>query len=443
MANLLEKASILITPTAYDVGSINAIKPKESPFGDLDFTRSTSGSVVGTANRENANGVLEEVVQNVPRINYLGGEGHWLVEPQATNTATYSNDFTQGTLFNGGGGAGVDDGILTSAQATSPDGTNNAWKFADNNDGNSGTVTLRYFSTSVNSGDYNVVSLFVKKQGNNDWFQLAAGNFDFASESANFNISNGTLGTVSSNFTSANIEDYGDGWYRISATFTSTTDVQGAIQFRLAEGDNDVTFTRDGTNGAFIYGIQAESTNNQYSTKPTSYIPTSNGQVTRERDEFGLNTTLDTSLIDSTEGTFYVEMAALVDDQTNRTISLSEGNDNNTIRIRFENIASNRIRVDIKTSSGQNSQYKTTSYNILNFSKIGVRFKANDCACFVNGTELTATAGGSNGSTYPENTLTKIKSTRGDSSFRFAGKLKCIAVFKEGLTDSELTCLTT
>lgn len=590
MANLLEKASILITPTAHDVGSINAIKPKESPFADLDFTRATSGSVVGTANRENANGVLEQVVQNVPRIGYeafqyqevLGNEliingdfdtsisigtvgsgwqfpeqpqagssieyyqggikvirgsnnaklrtlgssgsntfpllsksyvlkykvvsssggsdmsfygggftysittsvgehtfyfnsagtnkscqfqiqnnseivldnisikevtqevvpdsgaGHWLIEPQVTNTATDSNDFENGTLFNGGGSAGVDDGILTSSQATSPDGINNAWKFADNNDGNSGTVTLRYFSTSVNSGDYNVVSLFVKKQGNNDWFQLSAGNFDFTSAFANFNISNGTLGTIT-DFTSANIEDYGDGWYRVSATFTSTTDVQGAIQFRLAENDNDVTFTRNGTNGAFIYGIQAESSTNANATKPTSYIPTSNGQVTRAEDGFGLNTTLNTSLIDSTEGTFYAEMAALDNNLVDRNISLSDGDDSNTIRFRYTT-TSNQFQASVKVGTSQ-AAFTTTSFDITNFLKIGLRFKENDFACFVNGSQVGVTD--TSGSTFTANTLNHIKSTRGDGAFDFAGKIKCIAVFKEGLTDSELTCLTT
>ncbi len=436
--SLLEKASILITPTAYDVGSINAIKPKESPFGDLDFTRATSGSVVGTANRENADGELEEVAENVPRINYLGGEGHWLIEPQATNTATYSNDFENGTLFSGGSGAGIDYAVLTSAQAISPDGTNNAWKFADNNDGNSGRVTLRYFGTIVNSGDYNVVSLFVKKQGNNDWFSIALAEYDVASAIAFFNISNGTLGTVASSLT-ANIEDYGDGWYRISVTFTTTTDVSGAVQFRLAEGDNDIDLTRNGTNGAYIYGLHGEASTNVNATKPTSYIPTSNSQVTRAEDGFGLNTTLDTSLIDSTEGTFYAEMSALENNLVDRNISLSDGDELNTIRFRYTTV-SNQLQVTVKVGTSQ-AAFTTTSFDITNFLKIGLRFKENDFACFANGSQVGTTD--TNGSTFPANTLTKIKSARGDNAFDFAGKIKCIAVFKEGLTDTELTCLTT
>ena len=70
-----------------------------------------------------------------------------------------------------------------------------------------------------------------------------------------------------------------------------------------------------------------------------------------------------------------------------------------------------------------------------------MRFKENDFACFVNGSQVGVTD--TNGTTFPPNTLNHIKSTRGDGAFDFAGKIKCIAVFKEGLTDSELTCLTT
>ena len=38
MSNLLEKASILTTPTAYDDGKILSVKPNTS-VGDFDFTR--------------------------------------------------------------------------------------------------------------------------------------------------------------------------------------------------------------------------------------------------------------------------------------------------------------------------------------------------------------------------------------------------------------------
>ena len=55
MANLLEKASIILTPTAYDDEKVLCAKPSEAPYGDFDFTRNSS------ATRVNAQGLVEDV----------------------------------------------------------------------------------------------------------------------------------------------------------------------------------------------------------------------------------------------------------------------------------------------------------------------------------------------------------------------------------------------
>ena len=54
MSNLLEKASILLTPTGYDDGSMNCIKPNTS-VGDFDFIRGSA------ATRVNSQGLVENV----------------------------------------------------------------------------------------------------------------------------------------------------------------------------------------------------------------------------------------------------------------------------------------------------------------------------------------------------------------------------------------------
>ena len=54
MSNLLEKASILLTPTAYDDGSILSVKPIDGS-GDFDFTRNSS------ATRVNSQGLIEDM----------------------------------------------------------------------------------------------------------------------------------------------------------------------------------------------------------------------------------------------------------------------------------------------------------------------------------------------------------------------------------------------
>ena len=48
LTDLLEKASILLTPTGYDNGSMNCIKPNTS-VGDFDFTRGTAACLLYTS----------------------------------------------------------------------------------------------------------------------------------------------------------------------------------------------------------------------------------------------------------------------------------------------------------------------------------------------------------------------------------------------------------
>ena len=55
MANVLQKASIVLTPTAYDNGKVLGAKPSEPPYGDFDFSRNSA------ATRVNAQGLVENV----------------------------------------------------------------------------------------------------------------------------------------------------------------------------------------------------------------------------------------------------------------------------------------------------------------------------------------------------------------------------------------------
>jgi hypothetical protein len=73
--SLFESASLVVTPNAYKAGTLYAIKG-----ADLTVTRAT------TATRVNANGLIETVGANVPRLDYTNGScPSILVEPQRTN----------------------------------------------------------------------------------------------------------------------------------------------------------------------------------------------------------------------------------------------------------------------------------------------------------------------------------------------------------------------
>ena len=76
--------------TGNDNCLLDNVSVKEYTSADMDVTRATD------ATRVNESGLIEDVLANVPRIDYTGGGcPHILVEPMRTNLVTYSEDFSQ------------------------------------------------------------------------------------------------------------------------------------------------------------------------------------------------------------------------------------------------------------------------------------------------------------------------------------------------------------
>ena len=425
MSNLLSKASILLTPTATSDGKLHNVKPNTTT-GDFTFTRAT------TATRVNSSGLIESVASGLPRIDFLGGTGQILLEPASTNTATYSNDFTQGDIFSGSSNPSLNDAVLTANQGTAPDGTNTASLLKDNNDGSTGQSNLNYFGAVVVSDNFNTFSVFAKKSLSSG-ILMEFGGYDDGFPTAAFNLENGTLGFVNSNLT-AKIEDYGSGWYRCQATFQTTTDVQGFARIGLTNSDGTSNVTRNGTNGVLLFGVQAEADASR--NFATSYIPTSGSTVTRNKDQ--ANNSGDTSLINSTEGVLYAEIAALADDSIARNIALSSGDRTNTVEI-FYGTSTNQISLKIRANNSNVTVQNRTVSDRTQLVKVAIKYKSGDVEFFINGVkEVDRT----DSFTF-SSSLSELAFDRGDGSDEFEGKVKSVAVFKEALTDAQLISLTT
>ena len=99
MSNLLEKASILLTPTGYDNGSMNCIKPNTS-VGDFDFTRGSAATrVTKDGLIKNVQILSGELVQNgdfATDTDWVVGAG-WTIENGKANidTSGGSGNFNQ------------------------------------------------------------------------------------------------------------------------------------------------------------------------------------------------------------------------------------------------------------------------------------------------------------------------------------------------------------
>ena len=80
--------------------------------------------------------------------------------------------------------------------------------------------------------------------------------------------------------------------------------------------------------------------------------------------------------------------------------------------------------------------YGVTS--VLDFHKVAIRWKANDFSLWVDGSERKTDTSGS----VPIG-LNSLSFDSGTGSSNFYGNVKCVAVFKEALSDTELQKLTT
>ena len=381
--------------------------------GLFEQTLTTVSNTNGVFYISNASGWLSGYISNIsvieitddtdlPRINYTNfdyengevvpysGEGSLLLEPQSTNLITYSEDFSQ---WQSGGGTQT---IVANA-TTSPEGVNNASSIQIN----SGYVYKQVYGLSVSSGDKYTWSCYVK------------------SSSQKITFGGGTV--AGTDIYSS--EDAGNGWYKQKLTRTFLTNGT-IIQPMFNE-------SQSGTDLFYIWGAQLEAL-----SYATSYIPTNGSTVTRLADV--CNNAGSSDLINSTEGVLYAEIAYLSDTGTYRTISINDGTNNNMIA--FESRpTSNQIKAFVNVS-GINVMNSTQSLtNVKEFNKIAIKWKQDDFALWVNGVQIHEDL---SGSTFASGVLNKLNFNNGIENFPFEGKVKCVAVFKEALSDEELQKLT-
>ena len=269
------------------------------------------------------------------------------------------------------------------------------------------------------------MSAFVKK-GTNRWVRLA-----YVSSSVNaawFDLENNVVGTQSSYSTSASIENYGNGWYRITNTFSSQQSSGNAF-LGLSDADNSTSASSSIGNTVYVWGLQV--TQGDY---PTSYIPTSDSTVTRSADV--ANNSGNADLFNDSEGVLYVEIAALADTLTSRVISISNGSSNERLQIAYQNSFSNRIKAFI-SSGGSNTGLQYDASDITDFIKVALKYKSGDYALWVDGIEVNT-----NTSAFTPTGLSELAFDSGGGSNDFYGKTKSVAVFKEALSNDLLERLT-
>ena len=372
------------------------------------FTRGSEATFV------NAQGLIESTASNdAPRIDYSTGEEAFLLEPQSTNLVVNSNDSFV-----------INSGNILYNNAISPDGTQNAYRFES-----SGTSGAFVRTANVAFSTTSSFSVFLK-YGNNQWYQII--NSSATGFYANVDIQNGVFGTSGSQTENLLIKDYGNGWYRVSGTFTNASG-NGTLRVYASSSGSSSWAVASASIGSYNYGYGFQVENQSYST---SYIPTSGAIATRNQ-ELCVDAT---PVINSEEGTLYAEVSALADDGTTRIISLSEdGNLNNRINM-FYTSGSNKMKFVVKVNGSNVFDDTITLSNILDYNKVALRYGANNFAIYINGVKESEQL---SGSTYPSNTLDKLNFDQGSGNYEFFGNTKDLKYYPKALADVQLEDLTT
>jgi hypothetical protein len=275
----------------YSSGAITVVQfgLRGDSYGGAVNSDTADISVWGAQVNEGTNALPYQKTEtrlNIPRLDYsLGGCPSILLEPQRTNLATYSEQFDDASWSK------VNSSVTANADI-SPDGYTNADRIYDN--ATSGQHRVGKNISVVSATTY-TFSVFAKKGSLRYCYLLTTAGS--ASDRYYFDLQDGVSITAG-----GKIEDYGSGWYRISAQVTAAATGNELFAFNLTNSPSFPTYSGTGTGYHMIYGYQVEAGNYQ-----TSYIPTTSASVTRNQDLMLLSNIYTNNLLTSSGGTWFVD----------------------------------------------------------------------------------------------------------------------------------------
>lgn len=417
--NLLDTASLVVTPNGYKASKLYSIIPSDGT-GDMTFARTGD-----TATRVNSSGLIETVLANKPRLDYLGGTcPKLLLEPQRTNIALQSQDISSASWSKFHSPT-----ILTNV-AVAPDGTTTADSIQS--DGSTDEQII-YQDYSVSANSTNTFSLFVKKATSKTnfggmrifYYGGTLKNVYVAFDEVNGTLTNLTSSTITPNL---KVEDYGTYWRFIVAATDNGSNTLIRINVYGFISTNGTTQQGTGAGSArTIWGAQLEA-----GAYATSYIPTTTASVTRTADV--CSKTSATALIGQTEGTMFWD-GIISNAGSNVILNLTLNGTND----RYLEITTGlQIRyIEYSTTTQANIATVGNYVTLGNRYKIAAAYKANDFVLYVNGVQIGTDTSGT--------VFAADKVYNGYYTSGFQGLIKnnSIALWKTRLTNQELVTLTT
>ena len=349
------------------------------------------------------------ITDNVPRLDYTDSScPSFLLEPQRSNLVTFSEYYNASDWAKSGSPS------VTTNSAVSPSGLQNASTLTST--ASSDRIQLTR-SAITGSATY---SAYVKSNGAYTKFRLRDSG---SGNDARFDVeADGTITYDTGTNTSYKIEEHGNGWYRLSFTFTAAT------------GTSLIQLFPDFTSGggsAYVWGVQMES-----GSHATSYIPCYGSSVTRVVDD--CDAVSATSLIGQSEGTLFLDFVANDEDSLQIIYQVRTTGSTNVGQIDF------RIQGGNLRALGNDAG--TTQFNISAGAavagtryKCAVRYANNDVAFYVNGVLKGTDASAS----FASSSLDQITFNENGTTFYPSVNVNQALIIPTALPNTELADLTT
>lgn len=428
----MSNPSLLNIPYRFKTSKLYSQIP-ETGLGDFTVTRATTPTA-NLSTRINANGFIELVNDNVPRLDYpLGGIGAGcpalLVEPSAQNFLIRSEEFNNSGAWTPIGLNAFGSGSVANSTGTlDPFGGTNSDYIQENS--SPGTHMVLQIVAGQVSGTTVSFSVFMKaaERTRVGLFNNAGGGGD-----ASFNLSAGTA-TLNAGV-SAGIENYGNGWYRCRLTYTPNATGNFNAQVRILDASGNASYTGTGASGLYVFGAQVE-----VGSIATSYIPTTTAAITRGGEV--IRKTGITSLIGQSEGTVYFEVE-ITDEARNKWISTLDSAANSFIQMWVS--TSRNVNFQIQNAGTSVMSTLTSSALSVGYHKVAFAYNTatNGCIMYVDGVQnpvLTRTVTPPGLPAFNNMTFGGYQSTTTDS---LKAHIRSGAVYPNRLSNTELIALTT
>ena len=356
---------------------------------------------------------------NVPRFDYdpITRESKGLLlEESRTNYVRVSTNL-ESEWVSGSGSTDVDYTI------TNPDGSVGAWYHTG------AEVYHQNMDLSGASTNVITVSLWVKERsgqsGNLDIeiFQQISGSV-ISLGVWSFNPTTEVISTAPSTFSDGRVQEYPNGWYRVSAKATTASgNFSSTTRFDMQSSEH------------YVWGMQIE-----VGSFPTSFIPTNGSTATRGQDLVEITEEEFVEFYNQTEGSiiseFMLPPSWPMSGYASITLTLSDNSYNNRITL-ASSTGSAAINADVAIS-GSTTRAALGSYTSGSYSiKAAMAYKASDSGGSLNGAAVVTTSPG----TLPLLTRADIGKDHQNGN-ALNGHMKRIMYYSKRLPNSQLVTLT-